>query len=95
MTDKKREEPKKAPKKDKFQEEFEALPLEEKITNLFKMEVVTLGETLTYVANSVAEFGSRVEKEVRKATSSATCAPEPEKAKGKNPPRSAPHPPVG
>jgi|ERR1043166_2484452 ferredoxin len=99
MTDEKRKE---APKKDKFQEEFEALPLEQKITKLFKMEIVTLGETFNYVANSVAEFGTKIEKEVRKATGKAgdNCASEPAAAKGKtakpkSPPKPPPHPPVG
>jgi len=93
MTEKKSETSNEAPNKDSFQKEFEALPLEQKITNLFKMEVVTLGETLSYVANSVAEFGSKIEKEVRKATSapSAPCAPAPESKSDKNSsPKSSP-----
>lgn len=101
MTDEKQEEQKKkAAKKDKFQEEFEGLPLEQKFAELFKMEIATLGETFTYVANSVAKFGTKLESEVRKATSSTkeACASEPVKAKAAKPkstPKPPPHPPVG
>ncbi len=81
MTDKK-EEPKKAETpKDRFQEEFKALPLDQKITNLFKMEAVTLSETLGYVADQpmkvvekigdvITEFGVKLENEVKKAAAS-------------------------
>ena len=81
MTDKK-EEPKKAETpKDRFQEEFKALPLDQKITNLFKMEAVTLSETLGYVADQpmkvvekigdvITEFGAKLENEVKKAAAS-------------------------
>jgi uncharacterized 2Fe-2S/4Fe-4S cluster protein (DUF4445 family) len=82
MTDKKRE-----TKKAKFQEEFEALPLEQKITNLFKLEVVTLSETFDYVAKAVSEFGSKIEKEVRKAAGSRACTSESASAE---PPKTAP-----
>jgi ferredoxin len=97
MTDQKREPPKQeAPKKDKFQEEFKALPLEEKLASLFRMEVVALGETFNFVVNSITEFGSKLETEVRKATRSGAdaCASEPKgaKAKQKSPPKAAPPP---
>ena len=52
MTDQKKTETSKEPVKDKFQEEFEALPLEKKFAKLFKMEAVTLGETISYVMDS-------------------------------------------
>lgn len=69
----------KEPAKDKFQAEFEALPLEEKISKLFKMEAVTLGETISYVIDSpmevfrkvgdvMADFGRKIEEEAKKAT---------------------------
>ena len=79
MTDQKKEEPKATETpKDKFQEEFEALPLEKKIASLLRMEAVTLGETFAYVVNSpmkvvekvgdvIAEFGMKIENEARKA----------------------------
>lgn len=80
MTEKKKEESKKKePAKDRFQAEFEALPLEKKIAHLLRMEAVTLGETFAYVVNSpmkvvekvgdiIAEFGIRLENEAKKAT---------------------------
>ena len=69
----------KEPARDKFQAEFEALPLEEKISKLFKMEAVTLGETISYVIDSpmevfrkvgdvMADFGRKIEEEAKKAT---------------------------
>ena len=80
MTDQKQETPKaEETKKEKFQEEFEALPLEKKIANLLRMEAVTLGETVAYVVNSpmkvvekvgdvIAEFGMKLEREAKKAS---------------------------
>ena len=84
MTEKKNDETK---TKNKFEEEFAALPLEEKIAALFRMESKTLGETLTYIANSSAkavekagefinEMSSKIEFEVKCATDNA--------AEGKN-----------
>jgi len=89
MTDEKQEIPKSdAPKKDKFQEEFEALPLEKKIASLLRMEAVTLGETVAYVVNSpmkvvekvgdvIAEFGMKLEREAKKASRPKEAASEP------------------
>ncbi len=70
---------KEAPKKDKFQEEFKELPLEEKIKTLLRMEAVTLEETFRYGLNEsmkaadrlgevLSDFGKRVEAEFKKAT---------------------------
>lgn len=82
MTNQKKEEPKAAGEtkqpKDKFKEEFDALPLEKKIAYLMRMEAVTLSETFAYVVNSpmkviekvgdvMAEFGMKLEQEARKA----------------------------
>ena len=77
-----------------MQSDFAALPLEDKIRNLMKMEVVTLGETFSYVVKSsmevfekvgesIGSFGSKVETEARKAAQSASSTPEAEKAKPK------------
>ncbi len=55
-------------------EEFEALPLEQKIADLVRMEAVALGETLSFVVNSpylviekigdvLAEFGMKLDRE--------------------------------
>ena len=82
MTDKKTEEPKKTQTpKDRFQEEFKALPLDQKIANLFKMEAVTISETFAYVVDQpmkvvekvgdvITEFGIKLENEVKKAAAS-------------------------
>ena len=76
MTDKKTEKP-----KDRFQQEFEALPLEEKFAKLFQMETATFSEAFTYAVNSpmkvvekvgdvITEFGIKIENEVKKAAAS-------------------------
>lgn len=89
MTDKKNDDTK---AKNKFEEEFAALPLEEKIAALFRMESKTLGETLTYIANSSAkavekagefinEMSSKIEFEVKCATGAA--------AEGKDEPKAS------
>jgi ferredoxin len=90
MTDEKQETAKEqeAKAKDKFQEEFEALPLEKKIAHLLRMEAVTLGETVAYVVNSpmkvvekvgdvIAEFGLKLEREAKKASRPKEKPPEP------------------
>jgi ferredoxin len=108
MTDEKRE-PKKEPyRKSKVQEEFDALPLDKKIENLFRMEAVTLGETFTYVINSplkvvekvgdmIADFGMKIENEARRAArpkpDTAGGAKKAEKAKAA-PKEQPPPPPV-
>ncbi|MGB2752216.1 MAG: hypothetical protein WBC19_09180 [Pyrinomonadaceae bacterium] len=66
-----------------IQSEFEALPLDQKISQLMKMEVVTLTESFNYVVKSatkafeqagdaIQDFGAKVEAEAKKATSSTT-----------------------
>ncbi len=63
-----------------IQSEFEALPLDQKISQLMKMEVVTLTESFNYVVKSatkafeqagdaIQDFGAKVESEAKKATS--------------------------
>ena len=47
--------------KEAFEAEFEALPLDEKFSRLFKMEAVTIGETINYVVNNSSKL---VEKAV-------------------------------
>lgn len=67
--------------KDRFQTEFEALPLEQKIKMLLRFEATTLSETFSYAVNEpmkvvekfgevVADLGRKVEEEVKKATAS-------------------------
>lgn len=85
MTEKAKTAPRQEPVKDKFQAEFEALPLDQKISKLFKMEAVTIGETINYViesplevfkkvGNVMADFGRKVEEEAKKATRPAEPA---------------------
>ena len=70
---------------DDIQSKFESLPLEEKVSNLFKMELATITEAISYVVNdpmnvigklgdAVKEFGSRIESEFRSATSGGKSA---------------------
>lgn len=67
--------------KDKFQSDFEALPLEQKIKTLLRLEAATLTETFNYAVNEpmkvvekfgevVADLGRKVEEELKKATAS-------------------------
>lgn len=79
---------------ERFQAEFETLPLEEKFARLFKMEAVTLSETLAYVVNSpmkvvekvgdiIVDIGKKIEEEARKAASGG-AAPDVEPKKAAN-----------
>lgn len=72
--------------KDRFQAEFEALPLEEKFARLFKMEAATLSEAFTYAVNSsskvaekvgdaITDLGARFEQEVKRATEHCAATP--------------------
>ncbi len=65
--------------RNKFEDEFRALPLEDKFKSLFRMEAAALQETITYVADAsmkafekagevITDFGKKVETEVKKAT---------------------------
>lgn len=77
MTDEKKERI-----KEPLQNEFESLPLDEKIANLLKMEAVTLSETFAYAVKSplevvekvgdvIADIGMRIEAEAKKAWKAA------------------------
>lgn len=70
--------------KSRLQDEFNALPLEEKFANLFRMEATTIGEALKFVAESsmkavekageaMQDLSSKVEAEVKKAAAAAEC----------------------
>jgi hypothetical protein len=83
--------------KDRFQSEFEALPLEEKIKTLLKFEATTLSETFNYAVNEpmkvvekfgevVADLGRKVEEEFKKASKSRECTTEPKPAASEPPP---------
>jgi hypothetical protein len=68
----------------RFEQEFQALPLDEKFAILFKMEVAALSEALSLAVNDpmkvldkvgskLNEFGERIEAEFRRATSSSNA----------------------
>lgn len=70
---------------DDIQSKFGSLPLEEKVSNLFKMEVATITEAFNYVVkdpmnvlgkigDAIREFGTRIESEFRRATSEERSA---------------------
>jgi hypothetical protein len=72
--------------KDRFQAEFEALPLEEKFARLFRMEAATLSEAFTYAFNSsskvvermgdvISDFGVKIETEVKRAAEHCKTEP--------------------
>lgn len=79
-TEKKAEEkPKEEQLREDYRKEFEELPLEKKISSLFELETIALGETLSFVINSpsmivgkvmdvLAEFGLKMEDEAKKQT---------------------------
>jgi hypothetical protein len=87
MTEEKKEGTKNTGKaKDPIEAEFEALPLDEKFARLFRMEAVTLGETVNYVVNSsmkavekfgdvLTDLGSKIENEAKNATRRDDCPP--------------------
>jgi ferredoxin len=85
--------------KDKFVEEFTALPLEKKLASLFRMEAVALGETVDYVISSplkvvakigdvMAEFGIKLEAEAKKAAKPKDPSPESKSSRSGATPRS-------
>lgn len=74
--------------KNRFQEDFEALPLGEKISTLFRMEIATISEAVNFVVKDpmkaaekfgevITEFGKKVEHEIRCATKKSDDGPEP------------------
>ncbi len=71
-----------------FRAEFEALPLDEKFSKLLQLEVVTLNETMKYVADTsmkvlekvgdaIGGFGVKIETEAKKATAANSEDKEP------------------
>ncbi len=70
----------------KLEQDFKDLPLEQKISSLFRMEAATLEETFSYVVEStkraaekagaaLTDLSTRIETEVKKA-SGGSCAEE-------------------
>lgn len=77
--------------RNKFEDEFRALPLDKKLASLFRMEAATLEETFSAFADAsmkvfekagavITEFGKRVENEVKKATATGKSASETQSA---------------
>lgn len=75
----KEEEPKPEEQTEQFRKEFEEMPLDKKIAALLQLEVIALGETFSYIANSpnaiigkvmdvMASLGLRLDEEAKKAT---------------------------
>jgi len=79
MTEEKKEKPEEEAQGDDYRKVFEEMPLEKKIANLVRLEAITLGETVSFIANSpflifdkigdvMAEFGFKLEKEAKEAS---------------------------
>ena len=81
MTTEKKEEvkPDYEVKREAYRKEFEELPLEKKIASLVELEVIALGDTFSFIVNSpyklvgkfmdiLAEFGLKMDEEVKKQT---------------------------
>jgi hypothetical protein len=92
--------------KNRFQSEFEALPLEEKLKTLLRLEATTLSETFNFAVNEpmkvvekfgevVADIGRKVEEEFKKATASRTEKAADASAAGCDPPPAAGPSPKG
>ena len=92
----------------KLHAEFDALPLDQKIASLVKMEATTLSETFAYAIESplkvvervgdiISEFGEKIEAEAKKAQEKAeakkTAGDAPPKPKGRQ--QKPPAPAVG
>jgi hypothetical protein len=84
----------------KLHAEFDALPLDQKIASLLKMEATTLSETFAYAMESplkvvekmgdiISDFGVKIETGAKKAQEKAeakkTAGGAPNKSKGRQP----------
>ena len=79
MTKEKTEESKPdEPKSEQYRKEFAELPLEQKISELMKLEAMALGDTFSFIMNSpykifekigdvMADFGLKLENKAREA----------------------------
>ncbi|SRR5215204_1161533 len=76
--DKKDDRPDEQKMHEEYRKEFDALPLEQKISRLMELEAVALGETLSYILNSpytiggkivdiLSGFGFKIDKEAKDA----------------------------
>lgn len=91
----KTEEEKEAERKREVRKEFEELPLEKKVANLLELEMITLGETISFVLNSpyliagkvmdvMAGFGLKMDDDKKKATRPAEHAEDVKTGEDKN-----------
>ncbi len=73
------EKPETEAKTEEFRKEFEKMPLEKKVASLLDLEMITLGETVSFIFNSpsevvskimdvMAQFGRQKEDETKEAT---------------------------
>lgn len=87
------EKPEAEAKTDEFRKEFEKMPLDQKVSSLLELEMIALGETVSYIFNSpyevagkvmdvMARYGRKLEDEVKKATRPDEHVPEPENKNG-------------
>ncbi len=71
--------PKEEQTREEYRKQFEELPLEKKIASLVELEVIALGDTLSFIVNSpsmivgkvmdvMAEFGLKMESDQKKQT---------------------------
>lgn len=86
--------------KSNIRSEFDALPLEEKFIELFRMEAKAVEEALTYVieqplralekfGDALGNFGERVEEKAKKAAENVKEKREAKRTRSHNRPRSA------
>lgn len=77
---------------EKYREQFTELPLEQKITELVKLEAIALGDTFSFIANSpyllldklgdvMAQFGLKQERKAREAKRPAEHKPQEDKSR--------------
>ena len=80
---------------EKYREQFTELPLEQKITELVKLEAIALGDTFSFIANSpyllfdklgdvMAQFGIKQERKAREAKRPTEHKPQESKAEEKS-----------
>ncbi len=78
VTKEKKEEATEEDKNETYRKEFADLPLEKKVSNLLQLEMMTLGETFSFIMNSpyaivgkvmdvMAEFGLKMETDTKNA----------------------------
>ncbi len=88
-------------KHEEFRKEFDALPLEQKISQLMELEAVTLSETFNYILNSpfaiggkvvdfMSQFGLKYDKETKDTKGTEAHKEEPKAETEEKKPKKAP-----